>query len=184
MRFTGDTEADLLFVVALVNTEPSASASGADELAEPEQLEWLLDEHGYSGRRDGDDAELAEVRRVRAELRRFWTYSRDESVSAVNRILSSAKALPQLVKHDNLDWHVHATSSDAPLAERISVEAALAFSDVVRGNAADQLRVCAADDCDGVFVDLSRNGSKRFCSLRCGNRMNVTAYRERQAEQG
>lgn len=183
MRFTGDTERDLLFVVALVNTVPSASASGDDELATAEQLDWLLDEHSYSGRRDGDDAELAEVRRMRTALRRFWEHGRDESVEAVNRILADAKALPRLVRHDHLDWHVHATPDDAPLAERMGVEAALAIVEVIRENAIDQLRTCAADDCEGVFVDLSRNGSKRFCSLRCGNRMNVTAYRERQAEQ-
>jgi predicted RNA-binding Zn ribbon-like protein len=89
--------------------------------------------------------------------------------------------MPQLVRHDHLDWHIHATEPDAPLAQRIEVEAALAIADVIRGGALGQLRTCEADGCDGVFVDLSRNGSKRFCSLRCGNRMNVTAYRERQA---
>jgi predicted RNA-binding Zn ribbon-like protein len=31
-------------------------------------------------------------------------------------------------------------------------------------------------------VDLSRNGSKRFCSVRCGNRMNMVAFRERRAQ--
>lgn len=181
MRFTGDTERDLLFVVALVNTVPSASASGDDELATPEQLDWLLDEHSYSGRRDLDDSELTEVRRIRAALRRFWGYARDEAAQAVNGILADANALPRLVRHDHLDWHVHATPDDAPLAQRMAVEAALAFVEVIRQNGMDQLSICAADDCDGVFVDLSRNGSKRFCSLRCGNRMNVTAYRERQA---
>jgi predicted RNA-binding Zn ribbon-like protein len=53
---------------------------------------------------------------------------------------------------------------------------------VVRSDATDRLRVCAADDCDGVLVDLSRNGSKRFCSVRCGNRMNMVAFRERRAQ--
>ncbi|MBI5161443.1 MAG: CGNR zinc finger domain-containing protein [Micrococcales bacterium] len=181
MRFSDDTEQALAFVAALVNTTPSASASGEDELSTPDQLAWLLDEHSYSGRREGDEKELAEVRRTRGRLRRFWQASAEESVQLVNRMLSSARALPQLVRHDHLDWHIHATEPDAPLAQRIEVEAALAVADVIRGGASDQLRRCAADGCDGVFVDLSRNGSKRFCSLRCGNRMNVSAYRERQA---
>jgi predicted RNA-binding Zn ribbon-like protein len=43
-----------------------------------------------------------------------------------------------------------------------------------------RLRVCGADDCDGLFLDLSRNGSKRFCSVRCGNRVNMTAFRARR----
>ena len=184
MRFTGDTEDSLAFVTALVNTLPAASASRADELTTPEQLVWLLDEHAYSGRRDGDQAELDEVRTTRDRLRRLWGLGVEELVDDVNRMLAEAAALPQVTRHDHLDWHIHATRPEAALAERIRVEAAMAFVDVVRGGATSQLRVCAADDCEGVFVDLSKNGSKRFCSLRCGNRMNVNAYRERQAEQG
>lgn len=181
MRFSDDTEQALAFVVALVNTAAGASASGDDELAAPEQLDRLLDEHSYSGRRDGDARELGEVRRSRARLGRFWQSGTEESVELVNRMLSGARALPRLVRHDHLDWHIHATEPDAPLAQRIEVEAALAIADVIRAGASDQLRTCAADGCGGVFVDLSRNGSKRFCSVRCGNRTNVSAYRERHA---
>src|SRR3712207_8170320 len=40
-------------------------------------------------------------------------------------------------------------------------------------------QLCAADDCNAVFVDLSRNRSKRYCDVgNCGNRMNVNAYRK------
>jgi predicted RNA-binding Zn ribbon-like protein len=46
-----------------------------------------------------------------------------------------------------------------------------------------RLRSCEAEDCDGVLLDLSRNGSKRFCSIRCGNRMNMIAFRQRAAEE-
>ena len=46
----------------------------------------------------------------------------------------------------------------------------------------DRLRVCAADDCDDVLVDLSKNRSRRFCEAGCGNRANVAAYRARQAD--
>ncbi|HEY5400209.1 MAG TPA: CGNR zinc finger domain-containing protein [Trebonia sp.] len=43
-----------------------------------------------------------------------------------------------------------------------------------------RLRVCAADDCEDVLVDLSKNRSRRFCSLTCANRVNVAAYRSRR----
>jgi predicted RNA-binding Zn ribbon-like protein len=49
-------------------------------------------------------------------------------------------------------------------------------------NEMDRLRICAADDCAGLLLDLSRNGLKRFCSVRCGNRMNMIAFRERRAD--
>lgn len=184
MRFAPDTEMNLAFVVALCNTEASASRSGEDELVTVEALRNLLDEHGYTGRFDRDEAELREVREVRTLLRHVWTLGRDEAVEAVNRMLREANALPQLVRHDGLDWHIHATGQDAPLAERLRVEAALAFGDVIRADEVDRLRTCAADDCDGLLLDLSRNGLKRFCSVRCGNRMNMIAFRERRAGNG
>ena len=62
------------------------------------------------------------------------------------------------------------------------MEVALALVDVIRTAENWRMRECAAPDCTGVFIDLSRNGSKRFCSVRCGNRMNMIAFRERAAE--
>jgi predicted RNA-binding Zn ribbon-like protein len=182
MLFAYDTEATLAFAAALVNTVPEASNSGADELADPAQLVTLLDANDYSGRRDGDAAELEAVRALRPELRRFWRVERDDAVELVNEALRDARALPQLVRHGDWDWHLHATDADAPLATRMRVEVAMAFIDVIRSDDFDRLRECAADDCDAVLVDLSRNRSKRYCDVgNCGNRMNVNAYRARLA---
>ncbi|CAN5146156.1 CGNR zinc finger domain-containing protein [soil metagenome] len=181
MHLAPDTEADLAFLVALGNTDPGASRSGSDELPDPAALTALLSAYSYTGRFDRDGAELASVRQTRTHLRRTWALPRDEMVVAVNAMLAAAEAVPQLIRHDGLDWHIHATSADAPLAERIQVEAAMAFSDVIRSNETGRLRVCEADDCTGLLVDLSRNASKRFCSVRCSNRVNMTAFRERAA---
>jgi len=180
LHFAPDTEAALDFVVALGNTDPGASRSGEDELATLDQLTELLTRHVFSGRIDHDEAELRDVRHTRALLRRVWTLQRDSAVVEVNRMLREAQALPYLDRHDGMDWHIHATTPQSPLAERIRVEAALALIDVIRTDTMDRLRVCAADDCTGLLVDLSRNGSKRFCSVRCGNRMNMIAFRERK----
>ncbi|MGW0521436.1 CGNR zinc finger domain-containing protein [Crossiella sp. NPDC003009] len=183
MRFAPDTEESLEFVVMLGNTDPGASRSGADELATVEQLADLLARCTYSGRIDHDEAELREVRATRDLLRQVWTLDRDEAVEVVNRMLREARALPRLARHDGLDWHIHATAPDAPLAERIRVEAAMALADVIRMDEMRRLRVCAAPDCTGLLLDLSRNGLKRFCGVRCGNRMNMIAFRERKSGQ-
>jgi predicted RNA-binding Zn ribbon-like protein len=88
-----------------------------------------------------------------------------------------------LTKHDDWDWHLHVTEPEASLAHRMGAEAAMAFVDLVRTNDLDRLRHCAADDCDAVLVDLSRNKSRRYCSTgNCGNRMNVAAYRARRTQ--
>ncbi|MEV6235373.1 CGNR zinc finger domain-containing protein [Lentzea sp. NPDC051838] len=183
MLFAPDTVDALVFMVALCNTEPEASRSGTDELATVEQLADLVHRYPFSGRFDRDEAELREVHETRTLLRHVWTLSRDDAVEVVNKMLRDAKALPYLVRHDSLDWHIHATELDSPLAERLQVEAALALIDVIRMDEMGRLRICAADDCTGLLLDLSRNGQKRFCSVRCGNRMNMIAFRERQGRQ-
>lgn len=181
MHFTPDTEDALAFLVALGNTHPTASRSGADELSTPAELTALLDEHGYSGRFDRDERELASAVRVRDELRTLWSLPRDDQVVEINRWLREVNALPFLVRHDRFDWHLHATGPDAPLADRMRAEGALALAEVTRAHENSRLRVCAAEDCTGLLVDQSRNGSKRFCSVRCGNRVNQQGFRERMA---
>lgn len=182
MIFTDDTVSALAFVAALADTVPEASESGDDELASTVQLRAILDEWGYSGRRDGDARELDEVRDARGRLRDLWLLTRDDLVAEVNTILAEANALPRLVRHDELDWHIHATSLESPLAERILVEAAMALVDVIRSDQMDRLETCAADDCAGLYLDVSKNASRRFCSTRCGNRIAARAHRARAAD--
>ncbi|WP_447646541.1 CGNR zinc finger domain-containing protein [Nocardioides zeae] len=56
----------------------------------------------------------------------------------------------------------------------------MAMIDVIRADEMSRLGTCAADDCAGVVLDLSRNRSRKFCSTTCGNRTAVAAYRARQ----
>lgn len=45
----------------------------------------------------------------------------------------------------------------------------------------DKVRQCASDNCDLFFVNNSRNGRRRWCSMStCGNRAKVNAYLKRQ----
>ncbi len=178
MTFAHDTEIALAAAAALVNTDPGAG-SGDDTLTTEQQLVAFLDETGWSGSRAGDRAELDAVRSLRPRLRVMWRLEEDDLVAAVNQVLSDSGALPQLVDHDGIGWHIHAVPQEAPVATRMVVEAAMAFTDVIRSGELDRLKNCAADDCDNVVLDLSRNRSKRFCEDGCGNRENVRAYRDR-----
>src|SRR6476646_9386500 len=157
MLFAHDTEVALRAAAALVNTAPTLPTDTEDR------------------------AELDAVRELRPRLRQLWTSDTDEAVALVNELLADAGALPQLVRHGEWSWHLHATPPEAPLATRMAVEAAMAMVDVIRADELARLRVCAADDCQDVVVDLSKNRSKRFCDGGCGNRANVAAYRARKA---
>lgn len=182
MVFIRDTRQSLRAAVHLVNTLPGFD--GGDTLTTPADLDTYLAVNPYTGTIRRDEAEIAAVRAVRARLRQLWDVDRDGAVPLVNEMLRDGGALPRLVRHDEYDWHIHATSDDAPLSTRILVEAAMAFVDVIRADEYSRIRVCSADDCDSVYIDFSRNGSKRYCDTgNCGNRMNVNAYRRRKARE-
>jgi predicted RNA-binding Zn ribbon-like protein len=177
MPFTHDTEMSLNATAALVNT----ARGGSEELTDVAALDAFVAHWRWTGGRTHDQAELDAVRALRPRLAALWDMNEDEAAVLVNTLLRDASALPQLVKHDGWEYHIHATSPDAPLADRMAVDAAMAFADVIRVDDLARLRLCAALDCEDVLVDLSKNRSRRFCSLTCANRVNVAAYRSRRS---
>jgi len=181
VHFAHDTELALTQTAALVNT----LSDEGDQLETRDGLDAFIERWQFSGERLRTDEELAQVRALRGRLRAVWTaIDRDAVAAMVNEILADADAQPYLSKHDQWDWHLHVTRPDAPLAHRLAAEAAMGFLDLVREDDLDRLKICAADDCQDVLVDLSRNSSKRYCDTgNCGNRTNVAAYRARKRKQ-
>jgi predicted RNA-binding Zn ribbon-like protein len=176
MLFTDDTDAALQAAVALVNSTDEPG----DPLGSVDDLSAFLAAWSYTGRHDATPQELEAVRRLRPSLKALLLAARDEAAEQVNAMLAQARALPQLQRHDQWDWHLHAVDPDRPLDERVVVETAMAMVDVIRADEMSRLARCAADDCDDVVLDLSRNRSRRYCSTTCGNREAVAAYRARQ----
>ena len=174
MPFAHDTISSLRAAVDLVN-----SGEEPDTLTTVLHVDAWYTEHGYTGRRDGDEAELGALRTLRPVLRELLTADRDRAAELVNAMLADACALPQLMRHDGLDWHIHAVPADAPLDRRVVVETAMAMVDVIRADELSRLAVCADERCGGLVLDLSRNRSRRFCSTTCTNRNAVAAYRAR-----
>jgi predicted RNA-binding Zn ribbon-like protein len=181
MHFAHDTELALAQTAALVNT----LSDDGDQLENQAGLDAFFERWPFSGVHLRTAEELAQVRALRGRLRAVWTApDRDTVAAMVNEILADADAQPYLSKHDQWDWHLHVTRPDAPLAHRLAAEAAMGFLDLVREDDLDRLKICAADDCQDVLVDLSRNSSKRYCDTgNCGNRTNVAAYRARKRQQ-
>ncbi|MBO1751232.1 CGNR zinc finger domain-containing protein [Actinotalea sp. BY-33] len=178
MLFAHETELALQAAVVLAN-----SAEPPDTMTTVAELDAFFTEYLYTGRHDHDAAELAEVRALRPALRHLLTSDAEAAAAQVNTMLSTARATPRLVRHDDFDWHIHAVDDDEPLATRIVVETAMAMIDLIRADELSRLGLCADADCEGIVLDLSRNRSRRYCSVTCGNRNAAAAYRARQSQQ-
>lgn len=181
MVFTHDTDLLLRHAAALVNTAPGHGSSGEEDLPDLAAVRSWMDEWGWTGRRPTRTAEVEDLHRIRERVGRLWVADLPEQVREVNALLAERRPLPRLVEHDDLGWHIHATDDDAPIADRFAVEVAMGFVDVIRAGERERLQVCSADDCDDVYVDLSRNRSRKFCDGTCGTKANVAAYRARKA---
>ena len=67
-------------------------------------------------------------------------------------------------------WRVDASSC----ADFILWQVAQSAAALLSGDVASRLRLCASEDCGWVFVDESRNGMRRWCSMEgCGNSCQV-----------
>ncbi len=49
---------------------------------------------------------------------------------------------------------------------------------------ASKVRICAAEGCGWAFIDLSKNGKRRWCSMQlCGNREKAARFKAKKGEQ-
>ncbi len=97
----------------------------------------------------------------------------------LNPMLRATGARPQLDERPDGTWHVHFHGTDDSLAVGWSAGCATGLALALGSSWAGRLGTCAADRCDVVFIDTSRNGSRRFCSTACQNRTKTAAYRSR-----
>ena len=65
------------------------------------------------------------------------------------------------------------------MVDRVRSTTAFALATLVSEYGVDRHGVCAAEGCERVFADTSRNAARRYCSSACSNRSAVAAHRAR-----
>jgi predicted RNA-binding Zn ribbon-like protein len=105
----------------------------------------------------------------------------DRAAELVNAMLVRTGARPELERHDGEPWHLHFHAADRSLVNGWAAGCATGLAVVLGGELYDRLGVCTAPRCDRVYVDTSRNGTRRFCSTSCQNRVKTAAFRARGA---
>ena len=138
--------------------------------------EWFTPETGL-------DLSPAETRRAAAtaDLVRAVAVAgtQEEVMDRLNELLALARPHPYATDHDG-DLHLHYARPDAPALEQLTTTVAMGLSQVVAQHGWQRLGVCSAEGCDDVYVDTSRNASRRYCSNTCASRSSVAAYRARR----
>ena len=105
--------------------------------------------------------------------------SEPEVITRLNALLALASPKPYATDHDG-ELHLHYARPDAGALEQLTTTVAMGLSQVVVQHGWQRLGVCSAESCDNVYVDTSRNASRRYCSNTCASRSTVAAYRARK----
>ncbi len=168
------------FAAELVNTK--GSISGREFLPDVAAWKDFLRPFAIEGVEDLTERDVDQIRVYRERLRDVFFADQEGAIERINALLRDVAATPQIATHDDQPWHMHYSAPGAPLAERITAGAAVGLAMLITEQGFERLGVCGADECLDVFVDTSRNRSRRFCNQTCSTKMHVAAHRARKKE--
>lgn len=162
----------------LVNTR--GSMSGTDYMPDLPALRTFLEARGVTPPADLTTEDLAAIARARDRLKEVF-FARDEASTAalLNSILSDHGAQPR-IDPDGGGFRLGFTPQEAGIARYLVITAAMGLAELLVESGRSRFGICSAEDCRDVFVDTSRNRSRRYCTDSCSSRSNVAAFRARR----
>ncbi len=105
----------------------------------------------------------------------------DGKAAQTDALLVAARCAPRLVSHaPGQAPHLHYAPVQTDLVSRVKALTAAGLAHMIDNGAGDRLRACQRAGCAVAFIDTSRNGRRKFCSVRCANQVNVARHRARQ----
>jgi len=167
--------------LAFLNTWDTFSADPeriADSAVLGRFMRWV---HDRSSPVSVDDRDLARFRRARTELRGAFDAPDEASgVARLNSILASRPVRVRLEPDDGQWTMSHQPVPSDPI-EALLTEAALALLSAIGDGGWERFGTCAGSPCTCVYVDRTRNRSRRFCSDLCNDRVSQEAHRRRRS---
>ena len=156
-----------------------------ERLREPGDLaRWLVEAGLLAERPVVSEKQLAQARELREAIYRVVKLAgrgrpAAKDVGEINLWAARQGLAPQL----DPSGRQTTTIADQPVEAALATLARDAI-DLVTGPYAGRVRECGADDCALLFVDTSRPGRRRWCSMEtCGNKVKTAAYRRRHSKE-
>lgn len=151
-----------------------------DLLALPEDVVRWLRADGFECGAIAPDDHLLDSARLLREAIYTLTMGRitGQALPASARtVLNGIARLPAAAPEIDSDGRARLRSDASALLAFVAREAVL----LLGGEMADRVRQCEGDGCAILFLDTSRSGDRRWCSMAaCGNRHKVAAFRRRK----
>lgn len=128
-------------------------------------------------------AALPHLRSFRAALYRLFTADHGRADADLEALHTWLRRAPPLRTGPD---GAPAYAGCADLAAAVAGPVAVSAVELLAGPDLERVRRCPGDDCGWLFLDESRNGRRRWCSMQtCGNRAKARAhYRRRGGTRG
>lgn len=188
VSFDSHTRSVLAASVEYVNRLTAGYAGGAAYAAPSDERRAVADALTAVGYPPASLPPLEDARRLyqlAARMRIVFEAAHagelDTAATEINALLLDTNARPQLDRGKDRPWSLHFHGRDEQLANGWAAGCAAGLALAVGSDLAGRLGVCDAPNCDRVFVDVSKNGQRRFCSPQCQSRVKAAAHRARQA---
>jgi predicted RNA-binding Zn ribbon-like protein len=167
---------DVALAVALMNTWDELE-DDPEVLRDETYVQRILDWYGLPLAATADD--VVPLRRIRDRLRRAFETDEAGAVAELNGVLRSAGAVPQLERSKG-GWAFNYGPRRPSVPALLAGRSAVGLLEVVRAGDWGRTGFCAASPCRCVFVDRSRNRSRRYCCWLCADRATQAAARARR----
>lgn len=157
--------------------------SNDDELATAGRLaEWLSERNLLKPGSRVKREEHSKALKLREALRSFFQIPPDARLNDPTAIARLNELFLDFALVLNIS-----KSSERPLrpAPGSSILGAVLveFYRLAESHQLDRMKMCASDQCNWIFYDLSKPGNRRWCSsVRCGNREKTRTYRRRRGQ--
>lgn len=165
-------------------TDALGSGERTDRLRDEEWVtrflaRWTLGEPGGMGR-----ASLATLHELRAAM---WSVLEaqladgelpDDALAAIDSSLGGP-TLRRFLKSNRGSFTVDVEPSRHDWAF-VASEIAVSFVELLRTHDLHRVKLCGNPDCKWVFLDESKNRSRRWCADSCGNLVKVRRFRQKK----
>lgn len=137
---------------------------------------------------DADEAELRTALQTRELLYRLFAARvngdspADADLAALAAAVAEAHAAARLVAGDDgrLRW-----AWDPARPATIRNTAAAAAAELLQGDRVDRLKQCPGEHCGWLFIDATKRGNRRWCSMsECGQEAKTARRRRRRSASG
>ncbi|MFI6599678.1 CGNR zinc finger domain-containing protein [Nonomuraea sp. NPDC050536] len=185
MNFNSHTDGVVRTTVGLINALTPGERRGRPYEPPADLVEAATEglRTGHPAHREPSPGEAASLASLASRLRGVFDAvaagDLDGAAGEVNGLLDETDARPRLSRHDGEPWHLHFHGPAGSMPGDWAASCATALAIVLGGEFHDRLGVCTAPHCDRVYVDVSRNGTRRFCSTACQGRVKTAAFRAR-----